>query len=158
MQAYFPDYLDRGLQIHAYWADCELLMAKDPAAAAAVWEGILKTAAGKYAETWVGYITMLMGAGNCAEARKAYKRVCSRGLEENGRLVLCEAWVRFEREHGTAETLFLVGSATALQRSALSCGTFMPTKHRHSCRNLLCTVAHVLQSSKETCAETCSVL
>ena len=113
LQAYFPDYLDRGLRIHAYWADCEMLLAKDAAAAEAVWEAVLKTAAAKCAESWVGYITMLVSAGNCGEARKVYKRVCGRSLEENGRLVLCEAWVRFEREHGTADTLFQVGGSTA---------------------------------------------
>lgn len=109
MQAYFPDYLDRGLRIHAYWADCELLIAKDAPAAAAIWEGVLKTAAGKYADTWVGYLTMLVGAGSYTEGRKVYKRVYSRPLEEHGQVMLCEAWTRFEREHGTAETLFTVG-------------------------------------------------
>lgn len=112
MQAYFPDYLDRGLRIHAYWADCELLIAKDAAAAAAVWEAVTKTAAGKYAETWVGYVTMLVGAGSYDEARKVYKRACSRALEESGQLLCCEAWVRFEREHGTAGTLFQVSTST----------------------------------------------
>lgn len=67
----------------------------------------------RYAETWVGYITMLVGAGNVDQARRVYKRASARALEENGRLLLCEAWLRFEREHGTADSLAEVGSSAA---------------------------------------------
>ena len=42
MQTYFPDYIDRGHRVHAYWAECEIHLGKDPAAAEAVWEGVLK--------------------------------------------------------------------------------------------------------------------
>ena len=108
MQTYFPDYIDRSLRIHAYWADCELHLAKDPVAAEAVWEDVLKSELGRYIESWVGYITMLVGSGNYEQARRVYRRGYTRGLEENGRLFLCQAWLRFEREHGTADTLTVV--------------------------------------------------
>lgn len=105
MQTYFPDYTDRTLRIHAYWADCELHMGKDPAAAEAVWEGVLKSTVARYVEAWLGYTTMLVGSGNTAQARRVYKRGYSRKLEEGGQLFLCEAWLRLEREHGTPHTL-----------------------------------------------------
>lgn len=105
MQTYFPDYIDRTLRIHAYWADCELHVSQDPAAAEAVWDGVLKSSAARYVETWIGYITMLIGSDNTGQARRVYKRGYSRKLEEAGHLFLCQAWLRFEREHGTADTL-----------------------------------------------------
>ncbi|KAA6422191.1 MAG: hypothetical protein FRX49_07942 [Trebouxia sp. A1-2] len=105
MQTYFPDYIDRTLRIHAYWADCEMHVGQDPAAAEAVWEGVLKSTAARYVETWIGYITMLIGSDNTGQARRVYKRGYSRKLEEAGQLFLCQAWLRFEREHGTADTL-----------------------------------------------------
>ncbi len=104
MQTYFPDYIDRSLRIHAYWADCEVHVSQDPAAAEAVWESVLKSTAARYVETWIGYITMLIGSDNTGQARRVYKRGYSRKLEEAGQLFLCQAWLRFEREHGTADT------------------------------------------------------
>ena len=120
MQSYFPDFIDRSLRIHAYWADCELHLAKNPVAAEAVWEDVLKSAVGRYIESWVGYITMLVGSSNHEQARRVYKRGYSRSLEENGRLFLCEAWVRFEREHGTASSLAEVFSLHILCVSTLT--------------------------------------
>ena len=113
MQTYFPDYTDRSLRIHAYWADCELNLAKDPVAAEAVWEGVLKSTASHYVESWVGYVTMLVLSGNHEQARRVYKRGYSRKLEEGSQPFLCEAWVRFEREHGTASSLAEVSALHA---------------------------------------------
>lgn len=121
MQTYFPEYLDRSLRIHGYWADCELHMAKDSAAAEAVWEGVLKSPAARYVESWVAYITMLVGSGIIDQARRVYKRGYSRNLEEGGRVFLCEAWVRFEREHGTAETF---AEVTHLDSNTTQCCCF----------------------------------
>ena len=105
MQTYFPDHMDRSLRLHAYWADCEMHVSKDPAAADAVWEGLLKTPMGRYVESSIAYVTMLVAAGNHAQARRVYKKGYSKQFEENGRVFLCEAWLRFEREHGTADSL-----------------------------------------------------
>ena len=113
MQTYFPDYIDRSLRLHAYWADCELHIGKDAAGAEAVWENVLKSQMGRYIEPSVAYVTMLVGAGNHAQARRIFKRGYSRNMEENGRVFLCEAWLRFEREHGTAESFAEVGCHVA---------------------------------------------
>jgi hypothetical protein len=47
MAAYFPDFHDAQLRLPAYWADCELRLAGDAAAARAVWEAALKSVSGR---------------------------------------------------------------------------------------------------------------
>ena len=51
MQSYFPGYLDPGLRITAYRADCELRLGKDIEAARSVWEAAMKTPASRYPHT-----------------------------------------------------------------------------------------------------------
>jgi squamous cell carcinoma antigen recognized by T-cells 3 len=46
-QGAFGEVSDPLLRLPSYWADCEAHLAKDVAAARAVWEAVLKTAAGK---------------------------------------------------------------------------------------------------------------
>lgn len=57
-----------------YWADCEAGVGSDLKAARAVWEGALKGAAGRYADTWAAYIAFERQRGNIREARTLYKR------------------------------------------------------------------------------------
>ena len=47
MQTYFPGYVDRALQLPAYWADCEAHMGNDFGKARAVWEAALKLHLGR---------------------------------------------------------------------------------------------------------------
>ncbi|GAB4820618.1 hypothetical protein N2152v2_007664 [Parachlorella kessleri] len=103
LQAAFPEALDRTLT--QYWADCEAA-AGDMAAARSVWEAALKSVAGRYADCWQAYIELERRLGNAREARGLYKRCYSRRLEEGGQAVLCEAWLRFERELGSEEDHF----------------------------------------------------
>ncbi|KAL4457863.1 hypothetical protein ABPG75_012728 [Micractinium tetrahymenae] len=103
LQSYFPDQLDRTFRLTSYWADCEAGLGGDLKAARAVWEAALKGAAGRYADTWAAYINFERRRGNAREARTLYKRSYSRRLEEGGQAVLCDAWLRFEREEGSAE-------------------------------------------------------
>ena len=44
--------------------------------------------------------------GNVREARSLYKRCHAKQLQDGGQLSLCQAWQRFEREHGNAEDHF----------------------------------------------------
>ena len=104
MQTYFPEYLDRSLCLHAYWADCELHIGKDAAGAEAVWEEVLRGPMARYIEPWIAYVTMLVSSENHAQARRVFKKGHSRNMQEAGQVYLCEAWLRFEREHGTAES------------------------------------------------------
>lgn len=102
----FPDFFDPRLRLVSYWARCELSIAKDTAAARAVWESALKNLPGRYDVTWLAYVEMERGQGNIKEARQVFRRGYSRRLESGGQVALCEAWLRFEREEGSAEDLF----------------------------------------------------
>ena len=57
-------------------------------------------------DTWAGYIAMEVREGHVKEARSLYKRCHAKQLQDNGHLVLCQAWQRFEREHGSPEDHF----------------------------------------------------
>ena len=102
MQTYFPDYIDRSLRLHAYWAHCELHIGKGAAGAEAVWEDLLKGPMARYIEPWIAFVAMLVTSENHSQARRVFKRGHSRNMQDNGQVFLCEAWLRFEREHGTA--------------------------------------------------------
>lgn len=54
----------------------------------------------RYADTWAAYIDMERRRRNLKQARTLYKRVYTRRLEEGGQVLMCEAWLRFEREEG----------------------------------------------------------
>lgn len=43
---------------------------------------------------------------NVREARSLYKRCHAKQLQDGGQLSLCQAWQRFEREHGEPEDHF----------------------------------------------------
>lgn len=102
LSTYFPDFMDRSLRLYSYWGQLEASLANDVIAARGVWENLIKSS-GWMLEVWKGYIAMEIHLGNLAEARTIYKRCYSRRLEGNGTEVLCEAWLRFEREHGSLE-------------------------------------------------------
>ncbi|GLC34775.1 hypothetical protein PLESTB_001162500 [Pleodorina starrii] len=103
MMSHFPDHADRSLALPAYWAHCELHLMADMPAAREVWEGALKGGLGRYAEAWEAYIAMERSGRGIKEARALYKRCYNRRLEEGGQLRLCHAWLRFEREEGSAD-------------------------------------------------------
>ncbi|KAL4424967.1 hypothetical protein ABPG77_002852 [Micractinium sp. CCAP 211/92] len=103
LQSYFPDQLDRTFRLTSYWAECEAGLAGDMKAARAVWEAALKGVAGRYADAWAAYIDFERRRSNVREARTLYKRAYSRRLEEGGQALLCDAWLRFEREEGSAD-------------------------------------------------------
>ncbi|KAG6543702.1 hypothetical protein Mapa_014886 [Marchantia paleacea] len=102
MTSVFPDYVDRSLPLHAYWAHTEAHLAKDLAAARGVWENLIKSS-GWMTEVWQGYISMELLLKNVKEARSIYRNCYSRRLEGNGTQIMCSAWLRFEREYGTLE-------------------------------------------------------
>ncbi|KAG2484382.1 hypothetical protein HYH03_016798 [Edaphochlamys debaryana] len=99
----FPDFVDRSLRLSAYWAHCESQLLGDMAAAREVWEGALKSGMGRFVETWEAYIATERSARNLKEARAIYKRAFNRKFEEDGQLRICHAWLRFEREEGSAD-------------------------------------------------------
>lgn len=83
----------------------------------------------RHAATWAGYIALELSAGNVGAARALYRRCVKRTLEAGGGTVLAEAWLRMERESGSAEELFeaelrvepmLVEAAAAAEAAANS--------------------------------------
>eukprot|EP00887_Chlorella_sp_A99_P001390 scaffold8.g1390.t1 len=103
LASYYPDAIDRSLRLPAYWAECEARAAGDLGAARGVWEALLKTPAGRTAEAWAGYIDFERRRGGAAATRAIYRRAYSRRMEPGAQAALCEAWLRFEREEGSAE-------------------------------------------------------
>lgn len=106
LRSSYPDHFDPSLQLTAYWAECALAMeesASSAKTARAVWEGAVKGAAGRHPQVWLGYAEMERRQGNVRECRAVYKRCYSRKMEGGTQAALCEAWLRFEREHGSAE-------------------------------------------------------
>ena len=59
-----------------------------------------------YAEAVAAYVAFELAAKNVKEARSIFKKYHRRKLHEGGSAALCEAWLRFEREHGSAEDYF----------------------------------------------------
>ncbi|KAL4858071.1 Squamous cell carcinoma antigen recognized by T-cells 3 [Chlorella vulgaris] len=103
LHSYFPSHLDRAFRLTSYWADCEAGLGGDVKAARAVWEAAVKGPAGRHADTWAAYVDFERRRGHTREARTLYKRCYSRKMEEGGQALLCDAWLRFEREEGSAE-------------------------------------------------------
>jgi hypothetical protein len=84
-----------------------------------VWEDALNGAAAKCATGWLKYIEFLKynlpsggaGGGSGGDTDNAvvtavFKRCYAREMEGYGQIEVCNAWVKFEREHGGAEGYF----------------------------------------------------
>uniref|UniRef100_A0A1J3I6W5 Squamous cell carcinoma antigen recognized by T-cells 3 n=1 Tax=Noccaea caerulescens TaxID=107243 RepID=A0A1J3I6W5_NOCCA len=93
---------DSLLRLHAYWANLELNIGKDLAAARGVWDSLLKKSGGMLA-AWHAYIDMEVHLGHIKEARSIYRRCYTRKFDGTGSEDICHGWLRFEREHGTLE-------------------------------------------------------
>lgn len=108
MASYFPEYVDNEMRLPMYWAQCEAQVNGDTAAAREVWRATLKVPA--LAKQWLAhqaYVAWEAAAGDAEHARAHFKSIASRKFVEAGGDVACErAWLRFEREHGTAVSLF----------------------------------------------------
>lgn len=106
----------------SYWAHCEALLLKDPAAARKVWEDTLvRGSLGRYYEGWAAWAAMERGMRLIKEARAVYKKAYSRKLEEGGQLAICSDWLRFEREEGRCASAKDCGSAEACFVGLCSC-------------------------------------
>ena len=109
---------DPGVRLPAYWAACELALG-GPAAAVAAWEAALKGGPGsvlpRQAAAYVAAGTSLAAAGALDAARSIFKRGLARKLDDGlkagppadaaataGGAALAAAWLKVEREHGSA--------------------------------------------------------
>jgi hypothetical protein len=108
-----PGWADPTLRVAAYWASCEAASG-GPEAGRAAWEAVLKRPAyGACAEAWLAYAAHEERIGGADAARRVYKRVFARRLEcaagvpppgaATGQEALCRAWLRCEREKGSAD-------------------------------------------------------
>ena len=61
---------------------------------------------GRYAESILAYVALELTDKRVKEARSIFRKFHRRQLQENGGAVVCEAWLRFEREHGSADDHF----------------------------------------------------
>eukprot|EP00898_Chlorokybus_atmophyticus_P006256 jgi/Chlat1/6631/Chrsp482S00881 len=102
LKTYFPDFVDRSLQLHSYWSDLEVRLAGSMSGARAVWDDLVKER-GWLLEAWQGYIAMERAAGNFKECRSIYRRCYTRQFEDPGKEYICTAWLRFERECGSVD-------------------------------------------------------
>eukprot|EP00198_Chlamydomonas_reinhardtii_P004765 XP_001694101.1 predicted protein [Chlamydomonas reinhardtii] len=117
LMSHFPDYVDRSLRLPGYWAACEEHVLGDVAAAREVWEGAIKGGMGRFAEVWEAYIALERSARRTKEVRALYKRCYSRAFEEDGQLRLSHAWLRFEREEGSADDYLAALLKAAVQKA-----------------------------------------
>lgn len=60
----------------------------------------------RYAEAILAYVAFEVGEKRYKEARSIFKKFHRRSMHENGGVTVCEAWLRFEREHGSADDHF----------------------------------------------------
>ena len=60
----------------------------------------------RYAEAVLAYVAFEVAAKKIKEARSIFRKYHRRQLHESGGLAVCEAWLRFEREHGSAKEHF----------------------------------------------------
>ena len=60
----------------------------------------------KYSATWLGYVAYERLHGSNEKARAVFQRCYARSMEGNGQVEICEAWLRFEREIGSADDYF----------------------------------------------------
>ena len=60
----------------------------------------------RYAEAILAYVALQVSAKRFKEARSIFRKYHRRQLHERGGPAVCEAWLRFEREYGSAEDHF----------------------------------------------------
>ena len=105
-------HVDCTLRVAGGWALYEA--AASAAAGRGVWEALLKRSAyNGAAETWLAYAAHERCHGSVQDARKVFKRCFARKLDcaagvppagaSSGQEAVCHAWLRLERELGTAD-------------------------------------------------------
>lgn len=60
----------------------------------------------RYAEAVAAYVAFELSTKHVKEARSIFRQYHRRKMHESGNVAICEAWLRFEREHGSAEDYF----------------------------------------------------
>jgi hypothetical protein len=120
IQAKFPSFYDPAFQLAEYSASLEMKFSSSGKgkteaveSGKAIWEDALKAgqgAAAKCAAGWLKYIGFLknnLADGDVVEAvREVFKRCYAREMEGYGQLEVCNAWLKFEREEGSADDYF----------------------------------------------------
>eukprot|EP01083_Nonionella_stella_P247737 858594_1 len=107
---YVEDYSDSATvyDLYSYWTDFESRIVSNIESARPVYEAWLK-AFGKHWEVWQSFISAERRIGSLDRCRTLFRRAVHRLA---GARDVCAAWVRFERECGTAESADAAGRAT----------------------------------------------
>lgn len=107
MDQYYPNFVDRALLLHSYWADCEASYLQDVDAGRAVWESLVNGKCSSVYEAWAGFIDFETRFGSIDRCRALYNRSYRRRMDDAmHRYTLSHSWLRFEREKGNAELYF----------------------------------------------------
>ena len=72
----------------------------------------MRKSACRYAEAILAYVALELSDKKYKEARSIFKKFHRRQLHENGGVTVCEAWLRFEREHGSSDDHFQATTKT----------------------------------------------
>lgn len=107
MDEYYPNFVDRGLLLHSYWAECEASSLQDVEAGRAIWESLVNDKYSSIYEAWAGFIDFEKRFGSVDRCRALYNRSYRRRMDDAmHRYTLSHSWLRFERENGTSELYF----------------------------------------------------
>lgn len=105
-----PNVLAGSRQLTQYWADCELQLELGEEAlqnARNVWEEMLKNNAhAKDVEGWLQYAEYERRTSDGHEAASIYKRCFELASPGSDKIAAGQAWLRFEREVGSAQDYF----------------------------------------------------
>ncbi|KAG7670140.1 putative Squamous cell carcinoma antigen recognized by T-cells 3 [Nannochloris sp. 'desiccata'] len=116
IQEKFPDFYDPSFQLAEYSATLGVKLSRNNEGIEAgrkIWEDALKAghgAAAKSAPVWLKYIEFLkshLPRGSFVQGiRDLFKRCHAREMDGYGQLEICNAWLKFEREEGSANDYF----------------------------------------------------
>lgn len=62
----------------------------------------------RHAEAWLGYVATAISVKDFGCARAVFKRCHTFHLADSGQEAICQSWLRFEREYGSADDYFQV--------------------------------------------------
>lgn len=101
----YPDFYDLRQQLTAYWARWEASGGGGQGVSSGrqVWDAAVSGAAGRYADTWLGFAAFEQRFGDNESTRAVFERAMQRKLDAAGLVAVAQAWIQFEREHGSAE-------------------------------------------------------
>ncbi|RKP07576.1 hypothetical protein THASP1DRAFT_30611 [Thamnocephalis sphaerospora] len=116
LQTKFPDG-DTQFRLHKFAAEAHAAVLKDIESARKYWEEPLKKRSAE-AEIWLEYILFERLYGTLEKVQAVFKQACFRVGDWPDRIFA--AWISFEQQHGTADSINLAYARTRHQASVLA--------------------------------------